>query len=487
MNSSLELPDLTAELAKNFTLDLFERSSRERAIDTLHAATAIYTCEPIVEQLLDHIQWPKLDQSNRTLVDTSCGDGAFLGRALHRLLCQQPSITDANLLDCISGWEIHHSAASQARERLRQVLIEHGRVASHAHQLSTAMVTCADFLTEGPHVCGQDHRRYHAIVGNPPYLRFVNVPNPLRSEYMEILPDYAQADLLHSFLDKCAKLLHPDGELAWVTADRWLFNAGAAKLREVVGQHFGLAHVERLDAASVFYRPKQRRTGTPPRIHPVSIVLKPTAVGTMPITRKPIYPGETPYVGPSATLNLGEVAQVRLAPWLGTPGIFLIDAATAAGLPSSHLVPAIDTDDISNGVLRSPARRAICTRPGEVPPSSVLAHIERELPRMCARGRRRTQHWLPPEPFHEFDLGEPSLLVPRIAKTLRPVRIPAGVLPVNHNLSIVRSGSMSLDEIEALLQSDAANQWMQHHAAPLENGYRSLTTRLLRQLPVFGH
>ncbi len=38
------------------TLDLFGRSNRDAAIDALHAATAIYTCEPIVEQLLDHIR-----------------------------------------------------------------------------------------------------------------------------------------------------------------------------------------------------------------------------------------------------------------------------------------------------------------------------------------------------------------------------------------------------------------------------------------------
>ncbi len=92
---------------------------------------------------------------------------------------------------------------------------------------------------------------------------------------------------------------------------------------------------------------------------------------------------------------------------------------------------------------------------------------------------------MPPEPFHRFDLSQPSLLVPRIAKTLKPVRVPAGILPVNHNLSIVRAGSMTLDDIEVLLNSTAANEWIEHRAARLENGYRSLTTRLLRALPVF--
>ena len=41
--------------------------------------------EPVVDQLLGHVDWPR---GARSLVDTSCGDGAFLRRALARLLDQ---------------------------------------------------------------------------------------------------------------------------------------------------------------------------------------------------------------------------------------------------------------------------------------------------------------------------------------------------------------------------------------------------------------
>lgn len=146
-------------------------------------------------------------------------------------------------------------------------------------------------------------------------------------------------------------------------------------------------------------------------------------------------------------------------------------------------MPAIDTDDIRGGVLGQPGRRAIRTSPEEKPPQAVLDHLARERPRMCARGVR-TCPWLPPEPFHKFDLSQPSLLVPRIAKSLRPVLIPSGILPVNHNISIVRSREHTLDDIAACLASSHAEEWVRLVAAPLENGYRSITTRLLRQLPI---
>lgn len=471
------MSSMTAAAQAVETADLFGQSERDAAIDALHAATAIYTREAIVDQLLDSINWPS---GARTLVDSSCGDGAFLGRALQRLLTRRATISDDQVRAVLFGWEIHPFAAAQARQRLCQILVDHGRPLSQARGLADALVRCDDFLTRGP------RQRFDVIIGNPPYLRWVNVPEPLRSEYETVLPDYAQADLLHSFLDRCVAMLAPDGELAFVTADRWLFNAGAARLREVVGRRFGLARVQRLDLSSAFYRPKLRKAGSLPRVHPVSVVLKAPGAGVTPIDRGPIFPGEAPYVARQACGTLGDVARVRLSPWLGTPGIFTIDAAVAATLPRESVVPTVDSDDIAGGALRSVRRYAIRTRPGEVLPPAVQAHLESTMPRMCARGRRRLSEWLPPEPFHDFDLSEPSLLVPRIAKVLAPIELPPGRLPINHNISIVRAGAWSLAEISALLSSPEANEWVRHHAAPLENGYHSLTTRLLRTLPLFG-
>jgi len=52
------------------------------AIEALHAATALYTAEPVVEVLIDRIGWPDADGR---LVDPSAGDGMFMVRALSRL------------------------------------------------------------------------------------------------------------------------------------------------------------------------------------------------------------------------------------------------------------------------------------------------------------------------------------------------------------------------------------------------------------------
>lgn len=454
-------------------LDLFAGDARTAAVDALHAATAIYTSDPVVDQLLDSVAWP---DANRHLVDSSCGDGAFLVRALQRLLARQPGLDAAALLARISGWEIHPFAADQARRRVAAVLLEHGWDVAAAGQLAARMVRCGDFLTEGPR-----EPSYDVVVGNPPYLRFLNVPQPLRADYERELPAYAQADLLHGFLDRCARVLRADGELACVTADRWLFNEGARGVREAIGTRFRLARLRRLDAASAFYRPKLRRAGSPPRVHPCAVVLHPSR--GRPISGEPIYPGAELAAARPAQV-LGDVAHVRLGPWLGTPGIFLVNAHQAASLPPAALVPAVDVDDIEDGSIRRATRFAVRTTPDEPPSQAVLDHLEREMPRMCERGRRAQVPWLPPEPFHRVDTGQPSLLVPRITRSLRPVNVPAGMLVVNHHLSIVpRDGGASFEAIAAALASPHADDWFRTVTAPLEGGFRAVTARALRSLP----
>jgi hypothetical protein len=171
---------------QNTTLSLFADDSadalRALAIDELHAATAIYTSEPAVEQLLARINWPNGDAS---LADCSAGDGQFLTYALSKLL-NAGHVDDDKIPRLIMGWEIHPVAAAQAKARIAAVLISFGRSATCAADIANKIVRNQDFLTEGP-----SEPCVSAIIGNPPYLRMVSVPPLLRDEYSRVVPKYA--------------------------------------------------------------------------------------------------------------------------------------------------------------------------------------------------------------------------------------------------------------------------------------------------------
>jgi hypothetical protein len=450
-----------------------------QAIDRLHDQTAFYTLDPVVDQLLDMLRWPEGD---RTIADVACGDGAFIIAALKRLLTSEPNATAPRVVALIHGWEIHAEAVQEARRRVAEVLCGHGWDASLAWSVSDRTITHGDYLLDGPTVGTWD-----CVAANPPFLRYANVPEILRERYEAIMPGYSQGDMLHSFLDHCVRGLTEDGEIALVTSDRWLFSHGAAKLRGVIGQRLELQHLERLDCASSFYRPKNRRAGQPPRIHPVAIHLRRCVGEGRAITEEPIYPDadDSAYVG---LKTLGELAQIRLAPWLGKHGLFVVDqdTATAAGIPQQLLVPAVDTDNIRGGVLSRPTKYAIRTLRREEPPHAVMRHLDANMHLLAKTKVRKVCRWIPPESFEQVDLSQPSLLIPRIAASLRPVLIPAGILPIDHGLSIVRAGATgpSLEALAGALARPEAEAWVRARAPRLENGYFSVTTTLLRQLPL---
>jgi hypothetical protein len=455
--------------------DLF-RSPRESAIDALHEATGIYTAQAVADEMLSRLQWPDGD---KTLLDSSCGDGIFLKSSLEKLFAAEPHIGRDRVLKLIGGWEIHPVAAQEARARIAATLCEHGWALSSANATAGKMVVNADFLTEHP-----GGSRHDVIVGNPPYLRYVSIPSILRAEYEATIPGYATNDLLHSFIDRSVSILNPGGEIAVVTSDRWLFNQGSATLRQEIGQHVGISCIERLDANTAFYRPKLRKAGTPARVHPVIVVLKQGDKGIVPLNRAPIYPDAIGGVDGDGRI-LADIARVRICPWLGKEGVFVVSAAVASKLPPEYLVPAVDTDDIKGGLVQIGRRYAIRTFPNEEPPREIADHLQGMINKLSSTAKRHQDWWLPPEPWHNYSLDKESLLIPRIATELKFVQLPPGVLGINHNLTVICGDSLSIADAGKMLKSPEAQEWACKRAARLENGFFSFTTTLLRRLPVF--
>lgn len=444
------------------------------AIESVHQATAIYTTMSVVESLLDRLEWP---QCGGRLLDPSAGDGAFLVAAIRRV---DPAPDDLHALSRVRGYEFHPEAVSDARARVAQLLVELGWEPRRAMAAAVEVVERRDFLTEG------GHEKYLRIAANPPYLRFARLPEYFKELYPTVVSRWAIGDLLHAFLERASDILEEGAVVGLVSSDRWLGNQSALELRRHLGRRVRLEHVERLDLSTSFYRPKVRRAGSLPRIHPVAVVLRHGAApGSALETGAPISPDgvrSDEWSGPT----MADCATIRLAPWLGPHGIFTVDAGWAADrFDSALLMPVVDTDDVDPKTdrLAPPSRVAIRTVREQAPTGAIAAHLIEARRLMPARGLRG-QWWLPPEKLHPPS-PEPSLMVPRIAQRIRVIELPAGIGAINHNLTIFRrqDGGPSLAEIRRVLESPAADRWLRQHAPRLENGYLSITTSLLRRLP----
>ena len=188
--------------------------------------------------------------------------------------------------------------------------------------------------------------------------------------------------------------------------------------------------------------------------------------------------------GDASGPTLGDTVRVMVAPWMGADGIFVV-RRDAVDLPDSVLVPCVVSADIHPTEDRLlPLSSAVIRTGTERPIPEVMTHLADNLPRMAPRGRRSPE-WLPPTGFaHKLPLSRPGLLIPRIARRLRAIPLPAGVMPVNSNLVVA-----DCDDPEALaawLRLPQQQEWIRRNAPPLESGYLSITTTLLRRMPAYG-
>lgn len=434
----------------------------EADIDAIHRGTAIYTAIPEIDALLDGMGWPA---GGRRLLDPGAGNGGMLVAALARLELAIDDIEHAT--HRVHGYEFHEGAAMAARRSVKGHLLLRGWSEDAADTAADEIVERKDFLLDSVPTA-----RYDMIVGNPPYFRLLNLPADYRCTFMTQVPRHAHADMMHAYLQKAADILAPGGTIGQITADRWLVNAGAARLRESLGRRLRVARADRLEAQSAFYRPKSRRKGTPARVHPIRIILSEAQDGR-PLSAEPFRIDAVPAV---EGVPFSSLVTIRLAPWLGPEGIFVV--RTTDGLPAHRMVPCLEPEDLKGG-MATPTRWAIATGTDR-PEEAVVRHLENAMTAMPPRGLRRTP-WLPPESFEgKLPLKCDAVLVPRISQRLRGVLLPAGMMGINHNIVIV--SGLPPERILAMLDDPQVQAQADALAPRIENGYRSYTTTLLRQL-----
>jgi methylase of polypeptide subunit release factors len=457
----MEPHTMSAQQAMTFAVD-----AMAEAVETIHHGTAIYTAVPEIEALLDRLGWP---DRGTALLDPGAGNGGFLVAALDRIELARNDADGA--CAAVHGYEFHPGAAAAARRAVTEHLTGRGWNPATARGAAERIVEIRDFLLSPVPVA-----KWDVIAANPPYWRYANLPPEYRFEYDVKVEAHARADLLYAYLQRAADIVKPGGRIGLITADRWLLNSGSAELRERIGARYAVEDVRRLKSHSAFYRPKARTRGTPARVHPVALVLSPEGNGR-PLGRSAFMIEDLPEV---QGRPLSEIATVRLAPWLGPDGIFVV--RETAGLPPERMIPCYEPEDCGQGDdLPEPKRWAIATDRSE-PEESVLRHLDARLGAMPKRGRQNIR-WLPPEPFFgRLPLDVDAVLVPRISKNIRAIRLPAGSMPVNHNIVVV--SGLPVERLRTILTDPRVQAQADALALRLEGGYRSYTTTLLRQLVV---
>lgn len=208
---------------------------------------AVYTAEHVVAYMLDAVGYVSTATlSGFRLLEPCVGTGAFAVEIVRRLVASigESELTaefERDLEACVRFVEISPASITAARDAVSAVLSA-SPLAPLAGRLVAAWFVEADFLLWTP------GRTFSHVVGNPPYLRYDEVPAALLATYKRLYPATmkGRCDLYVPFFEKTLTSLKQGGQHAFICSDRWMKSAYGFSLREFIDRSFVIA--EAVDA-----------------------------------------------------------------------------------------------------------------------------------------------------------------------------------------------------------------------------------------------
>lgn len=211
----------------------------------------VFTRRWIVELILDLAGYTAdRDLASLSLVEPSCGTGAFLGPIVDRLV--QSSIRHGHDLrslgGAVSAFDLLEANADLARKEIGRRLLYVGLAEDESKALAKTWVKTGDFLLH-------DHEPFSAdfVVGNPPYIRVEGVSRRVMEAYRKACPSMrGRSDIYVGFIERGLDLLKAKGVLGYICADRWMRNQYGADLRALISRSYALDTVVTMHDVAAF-------------------------------------------------------------------------------------------------------------------------------------------------------------------------------------------------------------------------------------------
>ena len=480
----------------------------------------VLTKPHIVELILDLAGYSAVrDLTGFRLLEPACGTGAFLVKAVERLMqsAKRRGVLADGLGDCLDAFDIDSGHVAASRSAVARVLRDHGVSQHIARKLVGKWIKEEDFLlsSAGP---------YDAIVGNPPYIRIEKLAPILQAEYRRRYTSlYDRADLYVAFIEHSLNQLRPEGVLSFVCADRWILNRYGSSLRRIISERFNVRCYIDLHQASPFeseviaypsifsigggtpgpVKVSRLQTASPHECASLSAVLHGKKNGPVSPTvfhYKSWFTGDEPWVlsPPEQLKVLRELeakfrpieasAKVHIGVATGNDSVYIVDRS--ADIEPDRLVPLVMRDDIENGRIKDLDHRVINT----FAPSGEVIDLK-EYPRLRkyfnARGldirKRHVAQKNPTSWFRTIDrvypelVKVPKLLIPDIAGS-NEITFDAGHYHPHHNLYFVTSDSWDMQVLGGLLSSQAALFFIWSYAVKMRGSYFRFQAQYLRRI-----
>jgi adenine-specific DNA-methyltransferase len=489
----------------------------------------VFTRRWVVELILDLVGYrPEEDLAVKRVLEPSCGDGAFLGPIIDRLIASAEvhSRVPAELTTAIVALDLSDLNVERARKFATTRLVDFGMRHVDADRLARGWVRQGDFLLEA------EVGEVDFVIGNPPYIRLENVPAARTAAYRAACPTMrGRSDVYVGFIERGLRLLREDGVLGFIVADRWMHNQYGASLRRLVADGFSVDTVIEMHDVDAF----EDEVSAYPAVTVIrrgsqkAAVLATTDRRFGPDAAATLHKWST--TGRGRALRRSGFRAARLDGWFDGDELWpsgdpeqiallrhlerrfppLQDAATgtrvgigvATGIDSVYvtrdpdlvesdrLLPLITSTDVATGTvdwsgtfLVNPWRDGELVDLDEFPRlADYLGSHEAALRRRHI-GAKRPHAW-----FRTIDrvspgLREtPKLLLPDIKMASHPILDDGRFYP-HHNLYFVTSEHWDLEVLGGLLLSDVANLFVGTYCVKMRGGAYRFQAQYIRRIRV---
>lgn len=202
----------------------------------------VFTRRWVVDVLLNLTSYTvDRDLGALCLLEPSCGSGAFLGPVVERLVASASEHRRAlaSLEGAIRAYDLQPAHVEASRALCHDLLIHAGAADGIAAALAETWVRHGDFLLPTVEEAPAD-----VIVGNPPYIRYDDLPEEITVEYRQTWPTMrGRGDIYVGFIERSLRMLAPGGRVGIICADRWMRNQYGAALRELIARQYAVEHI----------------------------------------------------------------------------------------------------------------------------------------------------------------------------------------------------------------------------------------------------
>ena len=201
----------------------------------------VFTSQWVVNFMLDLIGYtPDKNLSLYRVLEPSFGQGDFLIEIQKRIIRSAKRFkfnASAIMSNNIYGCEIDDSKYNKCVEELRVAM----------PNFIPLKLKNEDFLTSSWDI------KFDFIIGNPPYIRYENIPKEALNSYkMKFYTFHYRCDLYVLFYEHSLKNLSENGRHCFICSNRWLKNEYGKKLRALISSYYKLENIIDVEKLDVF-------------------------------------------------------------------------------------------------------------------------------------------------------------------------------------------------------------------------------------------